>query len=209
MAAIHQAVSVPEFWLGYVDYFLGVVAYERNRLEEAADHFRKLEPLRYRMLGRDYHDSLLGLSMIALAQGDLKSAEQYAAKARTFAHEIRDPKSTRHSNSHEARLALAAGKLPRGAPPSPLSADSMTHRLEVPTLTYAELQLHQPPQQEGAHVAISYIEEALEQARRTSQHSPGDPAVNPPGHGPLGSGRSQGGTEACWSRRYVKPSRRG
>ena len=166
MAAIHQAVSVPDFWRGYVDYFLGYVAYERNRLDEAADHFRKLEPLRYRMLGRDYHDSLLGLSMIALAHGDLQSAEQYAAKARTFAHEIRDPKSTRHSNSHEARLALAAGKLPHGTPPSPSSADSMTHRLEVSTLTYAELQLYQQPQTHGEHAAISYIDQALEQARQ-------------------------------------------
>jgi LuxR family maltose regulon positive regulatory protein len=166
MASIHRAVSIPDFWLGFVDYFLGVVAYERNRLEEAADHFRKLEPLRYRMLGRDYHDSLLGLSMIALAQGDLQSAEQYAAKARAFALEIRDPTSTRLSNSHEARLALAAGKLPSGPPPSPLSTDSMTHRIEVPTLTYAELQLDQRSAPDGAHGAIAYIEEALEQAQQ-------------------------------------------
>jgi LuxR family maltose regulon positive regulatory protein len=166
MDSIHQAVSIPDFWLGYVDYFLGAVAYERNRLEEAADHFRKLKPLRYRMLGRDYHDSLLGLSMIALAQGDLKSAEQYAANARTFAHEIRDPKSTRHSNSHEARLALAAGKAPSGTPPPPVPADSMTHRLEVPTLSYAELLLYQQPQANGEHAAISYINQALEQAKQ-------------------------------------------
>ena len=77
MAAVHQAVSVPDFWLGYVDYFLGVVAYERNRLDEAADHFGKLEALRYRMLGRDYHDSLIGLSMIALVRGELETAAEY------------------------------------------------------------------------------------------------------------------------------------
>ncbi len=146
--------------------FWAYVAYERNRLDEAADHFRKLEALRYRMLGRDYHDSLLGLSMIALAQGDLESAEVFAAKARAFAHEIRDPTSTRHSDSHEARLALAAGKSSCGTPPPPLPADSMSHRIEVPTLTYAELQLYQRPWPQGTRGVIAYIEEALEQAKQ-------------------------------------------
>jgi LuxR family maltose regulon positive regulatory protein len=42
----------------------------------------------------------------------------------------------------------------------------MTHRIEVPTLTYAELQLYQRPWPDGAHGAIAYIEEALEQAKQ-------------------------------------------
>src|SRR5688500_15916843 len=85
MLAIHDTVTIPDWWLSYGQYFLGQVAYERNVLDTAAAHLARVEAMLYRVNPRLYHDSLLGLALIAQARGDTATFKHYTTVARAFA----------------------------------------------------------------------------------------------------------------------------
>jgi hypothetical protein len=79
---LDTAFAKPDYWYGYAPYFLGRVAYERNLLETAADYFGQVEQMRYRVHTRLYHDSLIGLALVACARGEVDRAGTYASSAR-------------------------------------------------------------------------------------------------------------------------------
>ncbi len=134
----HETVPLPEYWLGYAHYFHGVVAYERNRLDEAHACFLRLEPLRYHLATRVYHDSVIGISLVARASGHPAEAEVHAAAARAFALEVADPMSLRASAAHDVGMRLAASLEPTAEPVPPLAADAMSFWLEAPGVIHGE-----------------------------------------------------------------------
>jgi len=142
-----------------------MVAYERNHLDEAEQHFRRVETLRYLVPSRVYHDALIGLALVAVAKDDRAGADSYAGAARAYALEASDPTSIRVAESFEARLALEVeGVAPAELAP-PTMPDHMFFWLEVPSLTYALRLLHHPSADARA-AALPFIEQALEKVER-------------------------------------------
>jgi ATP/maltotriose-dependent transcriptional regulator MalT len=138
MLASHETVPMPDFWRGYAYYFLGSVAYERNLLDTAAEHFRLAEQLRYRMVSRSYQDVLIGMALVAWAEGDAERARSYTAAVRSFAVELNNPAYMRISESFKIRMAMLFGD-PIAAPTADMqSVDSNQFWLEIPSLTHAE-----------------------------------------------------------------------
>jgi len=138
MLLSHETVPMPDFWRGYAYYFLGSVAYERNRLDTAAAHFRLAEQLRYRMVSRSYQDVLIGLALVAQAEGDAERARSYAAAVRSFAVELNNPTYMRISESFKIRLAMLLGNPIAALTANMQSVDSNQFWLEIPSLTHAE-----------------------------------------------------------------------
>jgi LuxR family maltose regulon positive regulatory protein len=65
----------------------------------------------------------------------------------------------------EARLAFARGKNISCEAFKAVSTDAVSFWMEVPTVTYAELKLHQAKSEAELQLAITFIDEALENAR--------------------------------------------
>ncbi len=105
-----QGVGFVDIWRGRAHYFQGVVAYEHNDLDQANDHWRMVESLRYRTHPAPYHDSLIGLALVAQAQGLPGAAWAYAQAAREFAEEIHNAWLVTKSAALEVRLALLANQ---------------------------------------------------------------------------------------------------
>jgi hypothetical protein len=101
LLAVHESVLVPDYWYGYAHYFLGIVAYERNLLYTTADHFCRIEQLRYRVATRVFQDVLIGLALVTRARGEADKAREYAASARSFAIEMSDLYAMQISNSFQ------------------------------------------------------------------------------------------------------------
>jgi len=160
MQAAHAAAPMPDFWLAYIPYLFGVVAYERNRPDEAAAAFGQVAALRHRVNTRLYQDALIGLALVARMQGDAAGVARYAADARAYALEAGNPTALRIADSFDARLALdgEAGWSGALAPPG---ADFMSFWLEVPSLTHAEALLRGPS---AGSEALPFIEQALGRA---------------------------------------------
>jgi LuxR family maltose regulon positive regulatory protein len=158
-------VPLPDYWRGYAHYFLGSVAYERNLVDTAADHFRCAEQLRYRMMTRSYHDVLIGLSLVAWARGEVDVAKEYAVSAQNFAVEVKDPYSLKISDSFKTRLAILSGEVlvkPEAYSPT---VDSNRFWLEVPSLTRAEYLINKATP-EDCSTGLECIEDALQRAEQ-------------------------------------------
>jgi LuxR family maltose regulon positive regulatory protein len=165
MLTINESVPLPDYWRGYAHYFLGSVAYERNLVDTAADHFRCAEQLRYRMMTRSYHDVLIGLSLVAWARGEVDVAKEYAVSAQNFAVEVKDPYSLKISDSFETRLAILSGEVlvkPEAYSPT---VDSNRFWLEVPSLTRAEYLINKATP-EDCSTGLECIEDALQRAEQ-------------------------------------------
>jgi len=164
MLATHETRRMPDFLLAHAQYLLGAVAYELDELEEAAASFRQVALMRHRTGSRLCQDALIGLALVAGAQGDTAAAASHAASARAYALEVGDPVSLLIADSFEARLALST----EDAPPvisAPARRDVMFPWLEVPSLTYAQVLLRNP----SCETALPFIEEAL--ARAEAHHN--------------------------------------
>jgi LuxR family maltose regulon positive regulatory protein len=105
-----QGVGFVDLWRGWAHYFLGAVYYEWNELDAAAQHWRQVEALRYRTNPGAYHDSLVGLALIAQARNAPSEALAQAQAAREFAVESRSPFALALSDALETRLLLLGGK---------------------------------------------------------------------------------------------------
>lgn len=135
---VHKTKPQAYNWLGYAHLFLGNAAYERNLLDDAADHFGCIEQMRYRVTTRVYHDALIGLALVAWAKADADSVESYAEAAFAYAIETGDPLSMQMSDLLQIRRAMFSRNGPKGAVPYTPTADSTWVWLIYPSLTHAE-----------------------------------------------------------------------
>jgi LuxR family transcriptional regulator, maltose regulon positive regulatory protein len=99
-------LEMVELWRGWAYYFLGAIAYERNELAAAVQHWQVVEAMRYRVNPGAYQASVIGLALVAQAQGAAAQALAYAKAARDWAVELRSPPFLSHATALELRLAL-------------------------------------------------------------------------------------------------------
>lgn len=166
LVAHHEREPVPEFWLGYVHHLLGMVAYERNELDEAAAWFQRIASRRYIIISRAYLDALIGLALVANARGDMAGVDAHGADAWDWAVEIGSPASLTIGNSFALRRAMWAEAQPLTPNQGPMPNDHTSFWLEVPSVTWAERLLADDSAEVRAQ-ALPFIESAL---ARTERH---------------------------------------
>jgi LuxR family maltose regulon positive regulatory protein len=105
-----QVTGSVRIWRGWAYCWLGAVRYEQNDLAAAALHWRQVEGMRYQVNPGAYLDSLIGLALVARAQGEVVQALAYAQTAREYALEQRSPPFMRLAEALAVRLALAGGQ---------------------------------------------------------------------------------------------------
>jgi LuxR family maltose regulon positive regulatory protein len=161
MLALHDATPIQHYQLGHAHHMLGLVAYAQNRLAAAATEFGRVVEMRYQVNTRIHQDALIGLCLIARANGDPARVASYAAEVRATALQAGDPVSLRIADWFDVRLALYVddGSVPVSAPP--VADDSMYFWLEVPSVTYAETLLRDPSPA-VRESALPVIERSLE-----------------------------------------------
>jgi hypothetical protein len=111
--------------LGHAPYLLGLVAYERNLLDEAEAHFRRVEDLRYLVISGIFRDALIGRALVALARDDQEGSIRTAGTPAPS--RPRSATRTPSASSDPSRCASrssAAFRLPRGWPPLPPTTTS-------------------------------------------------------------------------------------
>ena len=92
------------------DWFLGVVCYQRNELEAAAQHFTQIVENRYTAQISAYRDAVAGLALIHQIQGESAEAWQMVESISQFDLEQRGSEDNR-TRSLRARLMLLQGDL--------------------------------------------------------------------------------------------------
>lgn len=110
LAQIHQA---GELWIGYALNSQAMAAYARADLTTAAQYFQRVAERKYHVSHPGYMTSVIGLTAVALAQGDLLLAERWASAAQSFAQEIGGNFFQAQAAGCTIRVALAQGDLPR------------------------------------------------------------------------------------------------
>jgi ATP/maltotriose-dependent transcriptional regulator MalT len=165
--ALDDATMVQDYYRGAAHQLLGMVAYGRNQLEAAAAEFSQVVGMRYTVSARVHQDALIGLCLVARANGDADRAASYAAEVRAAAMQAGDPMSLAIANWVDARLTLDAGAnaMPVATPPTD---DSMSFSLEVPSVTYAETLLRHPSSA-ARESALPIIDDSL--ARVNARHN--------------------------------------
>jgi LuxR family maltose regulon positive regulatory protein len=165
MSDLDERVSVVNSRLGHAPYLLGLVAYERNLLDEAEAWFRRIEDLRYLVISGIYRDALIGRALVALARNDQEAVDTYCRDARAFATEVGDATSLDILRSFELRVALLRGLPPPEGLAPPPTDDHQSFWLEVPTVTWAmHLIAHDDPRQRAS--ALGFIDGALARVER-------------------------------------------
>jgi LuxR family maltose regulon positive regulatory protein len=99
--------GIVRVWRGWACYLLGVIHYEQNDLEAAASHWRQVEAKRYRVNSGAFCDSMIGLALVAEAQGEAVQALAYAQAAHEYALELRSPPLLALAEALSIRLALS------------------------------------------------------------------------------------------------------
>jgi len=161
MLALHDATPIQHYHLGHAHHMLGLVAYAQDRLAVASTEFGQVVDMRYQVNTRTYQDALIGLCLIARANGDATRVASIAADVRAAALQAGDPVSLRIADWFDVRLTLDAGAGPVPVSMPPTADDSMSFWLEVPSVTYAEALLHdEVPEMRNS--AMSVIERSLE-----------------------------------------------
>jgi len=162
---LYKIEAVDDYWFCHAHYFLGSAAYERNRLDTAVVHFQCVEQMRYLTNARPYHDSLIGLALVALARGDAAAAREYALSARSFAIEMNDAYSLKISDSLATRLAIVAGEVAAESTPLAPTVDSTHLWLESPALTHVEYLLSKGSAVDCS-AALEYVANAKKEVRQ-------------------------------------------
>jgi LuxR family transcriptional regulator, maltose regulon positive regulatory protein len=109
-AATRSRIAIMKNWS---DWFLGVVSYQRNELEAAAQHFAQIIENRYTAQIAAYRDAVAGLALIHQIQGKSGEAWQMLESISQFDIEQRGSEDNR-TRSLRARLMLLQGD-PEGA----------------------------------------------------------------------------------------------
>jgi LuxR family maltose regulon positive regulatory protein len=162
-----SAASTVQVWRGWAYYFLGLVAYEQNDLETAVQHWQQVE--RYRVNPGTFHNSLVGLALVAQVRGEGIVALAHAQTAREFAAEQHSPALLRLSDALEARLALqgdgASESLHRLQGTDTAAFHSHAFWLEPPPLTALRLLIDEATSESLAE-AVAVAEACLQQAEK-------------------------------------------
>ena len=163
---VHETFPMPDYWYAYALYYIACSAYERNLLETAAEHFGRIEQMRYAVSTRLYQEALIGLALVAWAQGETNRAGEYTAAANSFARERNSSGSLMIANSLQARMAILSGNTVDDLVETPSHEnDSSKAWLEIPSLTSAEYQLQRSTPAECV-AALQNVEEGLQQAKQ-------------------------------------------
>ncbi|MBI1299768.1 AAA family ATPase [bacterium] len=107
---VWRDIGFVEIWYGWAQYLCGIAYYEQNELAAAAHHWRQVESMHYRTNPSAYQGSLLGLALVAQANGSTSESLAYTQAAREFVTEIRRPNLLAISAAFEVRLALLNGQ---------------------------------------------------------------------------------------------------
>jgi LuxR family maltose regulon positive regulatory protein len=100
--ATHSSLALKKNW---GDYFLGIVCYQRNELEAAAQHFIQIIENRFTAHLSAYRDAVSGLALIYQIQGASSAAWQMVESISQFDMEQRGSEDNR-TRSLRARLML-------------------------------------------------------------------------------------------------------
>ncbi len=96
--------------ISWAHYFLGCVAYERNELGAAGEHFLAVSEQRYHSNLVCVYDSLAGLALTYQAQERMVEAQETLQEMTEYALETNHPDVYRAASGLQARLALANGQ---------------------------------------------------------------------------------------------------
>ncbi len=165
-AATRSRIAIMRNW---GDWFLGVVCYQRNELEVAAQHFTQIVENRYTAQIAAYRDAVAGLALIHQIRGESSKAWQMVESISQFDLELRGSEDNR-TRSLRARLMFLQGDL-EGAgnwvdtftDPPP---DQALLWLEEPQVTRARVLLARGTQAD-LHSAVQILEVLYEVAERT------------------------------------------
>jgi LuxR family maltose regulon positive regulatory protein len=106
-AATRSRIAIMKNW---GDWFLGVVSYQRNELDIAAQHFAQILENRYTAQIAAYRDAVAGLALIHQIQGESDEAWQMVESISQFDLEQKGREDPR-TRSLRARLMLLQGDL--------------------------------------------------------------------------------------------------
>jgi LuxR family maltose regulon positive regulatory protein len=110
MLALAQAHHLP-LCMPWAHYFLGCVAYERNELDAAREHFLAVSEHRYNAHVAVVYDSLVGLALTYQAHGWAVEAQETLQDLTEHALETNSPPALKAAQALEAHLAVARGDL--------------------------------------------------------------------------------------------------
>ena len=165
---VHKSIPQPDYWMGYAPYLRGCIAYEKNLLPEAAGYFNQIaEHKSYRVNARMYHDTLIGLVLIAWDRGEIENSIKYADRAFAFAIEAKDSLSRYFSELIRIRCAILSGEAAPEPPQRKNIIGSNLFWLESPTLIHAEYFISMGTKSECS-TGLEIIEESLPELQRHS-----------------------------------------
>ncbi len=109
LADLGAAQATGDLWMGYAHQSLGLVAYEQNNLASAITHFERIVSRTYRVSYPSYVNCVIGLALVAAAQGAYSEAEAYAAEAMAFVQQKGSAFLHHQALGCQVRIALARG----------------------------------------------------------------------------------------------------
>jgi LuxR family maltose regulon positive regulatory protein len=154
---------IPKYFESIGYYLLGAVAYERNQLDEAKQHFLNGESRRSEAPALIDHATAAGLAQLEMVQRDLSAAERYAGMARSIAVESGSSMLLRISEAVERHIANALGRPPDLAISPPPVHDFTYLSILQPSHSWAWFQV-QSPSIESRNIALDVVVAALERA---------------------------------------------
>ncbi|NWF82065.1 MAG: hypothetical protein HXY37_18775 [Chloroflexi bacterium] len=111
LADLGAAQAAGDLWMGYAYQSLALVAYEQNHLASAITHFERIVSRTYRVSYPSYVNCVIGLALVAAAQGAYSEAEAYAAEAVAFVQQQGSAFLHHQALGCQVRVALARGDL--------------------------------------------------------------------------------------------------
>ena len=186
-----QRVSFIDTWRSYAHYYLGIVCYERNDLDGAGRHWRRVEASYRQVNLRAYHESLLGLALVAQVRGLAPEAMAYAHTAHKFGEELGNAAMLAVSTAVEVQLALAGGSTADAVRLAeaidPARDEGVLQGLAAPRLARlgALIAAAVPRSARAGPAARRHL---FAPGRACTQHAPGDPDSGPAGAGPASAG---------------------
>jgi LuxR family transcriptional regulator, maltose regulon positive regulatory protein len=164
--AARRGMALMNYW---GDWFPGVVHYQRNEIEAAAEYFTQIFENRYTAQLSPYRDAVAGLALIHQIKGESAEALQMLESISQFDMELRGSEDNR-TRSLRARLQLLQGDLDGASrwvktltDPPP---DVPLMWLEEPQVTRVRVLLARGADGD-LHLALQYLDVLLEITERT------------------------------------------